>query len=281
MSRAYRKKNVASFESIIQKGLTALLLTLEQYVEKDIELERIVRVALFLRYSGAFRCNHIFQEILKNCILKQKEDGGWIGVEDSVWSTAFLKEFEEYFQEYRSGWHWLKQQELKSGGWGRSIRDVGRIPLTGSLLFLLPDLSNTNNLEWLKNAWENDYCLNPKLTYKGALFLMALSRCDYQSAGDLVNRTLIWLASQQNEDFGWGPFKGHPVGSSPFCTGVALTGLLQYPEKVDLNVVSKGLTWIQENQLKNGLWADHYIEEGSAWCFYALTEGYRFLKSHP
>jgi len=38
------------------------------------------------------------------------------------------------------------------------------------------------------------------------------------------------------------------------------------------------LKWIKRNQLGDGLWADHYIEEGSAWCFYALTEGYKFLK---
>ncbi len=94
----------------------------------------------------------------------------------------------------------------------------------------------------------------------------------------LFNDTLDWLISQQNEDYGWGYCQRQPVGSTPFCTGVAITGLLQYPDKVAPEVIANGLKWIEENQLEEGLWPDHYIEEGSVWAFYALTEGYKFLK---
>jgi len=69
------------------------------------------------------------------------------------------------------------------------------------------------------------------------------------------------------------------VGSTSFCTGVVIRALLEYPDRIDLNVIANGLEWIEKNQLEEGLWPDHYIEEGSAWAFYALAGGYKFLGS--
>ena len=261
----------------IQKGLSALFLVLKQYLDKQIELERIVRVAVLLNKCGVNKNNSIFQEITKRCLAEQKEDGGWIGVEDTTWCVAFLKNYEEYSREYKKGLEWLKAQRLENGGWGRTNRDIGRIPITGTLLFLLPELSEADGMSWLEREWARDFNSNPKLTYKGAFTLMA-----FKSSGgkfhdpQLFNDTLNWLATQQNEDYGWGACRGHPVGSIPFSTGVAITGLLQYPDKIDSNVIANGLTWIEKTQLEDGLWPDHYIEEGSAWALYALTLGYKF-----
>ena len=268
-----------TYQKSIQKGLAAILLTLRQYLEKEIELERIIRVAVLLMKSGVNQNNSIFREIAKRCLAEQKEDDGWIGVEDSVWCVAFLKEFEEYSQEYKRGLDWLQKQKLENGGWGKTKRDIGRIPITGILLCLLPELSNKDSLTWLENEWKKEYSLNPKFTYKSAFTLMTLKSNDHQFIdSSLLKNTIDWLTSQQNEDYGWGPCKGQPIGSTPFCTGVAMIGLLQYPNNIDQNVISNGLNWIENNQLENGLWPDHYIEEGSIWSLYALTEGYKLLK---
>lgn len=268
-----------TYQIAIQKGLTGLLLVLREYLGKQIELERIVRVAVLLMRSGVNQNNSIFQEISKRCLAEQKDDGGWIGVEDSIWCVAFLKNFEEYFQGYKNGLDWLKGQKLKNNGWGKTSRDIGRIPITGILLYLLPELSNVDSLRWLESEWEREFSINPKLTYKSAFTLMAFKRNDCQFLDShLFNDTLDWLISQQNEDYGWGYCQGQPVGSTPFCTGVALTGLLQYPDRIAPNIIANGLKWVEKNQLTEGLWPDHYIEEGSAWTFYALTEGYKFLK---
>ncbi len=263
----------------IQKGLTALFLILKQYLDKRIELERIARVAVLLKRSGVNQNNSIFLEIAERCFAEQKDDGGWIGVEDTAWCTAFLKYFEEHTPEYKRGLDWLKIQKLENGGWGKTHRDIGRIPITGTLLYLLPELSDSNSISWLEREWEREFDINPRLTYKGAFTLMAFKSGDCQFSDTLLfNKTLDWLASQQNEDYGWGACRGHPVGSTPFSTGVAITGLLQYPENIDQNVIANGLKWIEKNQLEEGLWSDHYIEEGSAWTLYALTEGYKFLR---
>lgn len=278
MSKEIESKSL--FQSTIQKGVAALYLVLRQYLDKQIELERIVKTAVLLIKSGAIKNNSIFQEIAKVCILRQKPDGGWIGVEDSVWAVAFLRAFEEYAHKYKNGLDWLKKQQLNDGGWGKTNRDIGRIPITGILVYLLPELSNKDSAYWLDNEWKRDFSLNPKLTYKGAFYLMALKSSDNKFANrDLLDNTLDWLASQQNEDYGWGPCKGHPIGSTPFCTGVALTGLLQYHHRINRDLITSGLKWIEMNQLEDGLWPDHYIEEGSIWSLYALTEWHKLLKA--
>ncbi len=265
----------------IQRGLTGLCITLEDFFKREIELARIAKIVVILYKDGLNLNNVLIEKIEEQCLKTQKSDGGWISVEDSFWITAFLKTRND-LREYENGLKWLKSWQLTNGSWGKTNRDIGRIPTTGLLLYLLPELSNDKSFSWLEQEWHKDCAINPKLTYKGAFCLMALNSTNRQFTDkNLFENTLKWLASEQNDDFGWGPWRGHPVGSSPFCTGVALVGLLQFPDLVDRQVIVNGLEWIRKKQLPNGLWPDHYIEEGSAWCLYALTEGYRFLKSHP
>jgi len=142
----------------------------------------------------------------------------------------------------------------------------------------LLELSNPGNLKWLENEWKKEFNLDPKLTYKCAFTLMAFNKNKYQfDSGHLFSDSLDWLISQQNDDYGFGPWKRHSMGSDPWCTGISLIGLLQHPDKVPKQVIYNCLEWLKEKQLPNGLWSYHYIEEGSIWALYALTEGYRFL----
>ena len=274
--------NKLFIETEVNRSLGSLLVLLTDFVEKQMELERLLKVAFLLLRSGVRTDNSVFAEVAKRCLIEQKADGGFIDVEDSAWAVAFLKRYPELVDEYKHGLIWLRQRQLESGGWGKNERDTGRIPITGVLLYLLPELANIKSLRWIEKAWKEDYIQQPALTYKAAFSFMALKTTNSMfSDQTLFKDTEKWLESQQNDDLGWGPWRGHPVGSSPFCTGVALVGLLQYPNLVDKQVIVNGLEWIQKKQLPGGLWSDHYIEEGSAWCFYALTEGYRFLKRHP
>lgn len=263
----------------IRKGVSSLLLILEQYLEKEIELERLARVAVLLIKSGVSIHNSTFYKIRRHCLSLQKTDFGWIANEDSVWCVALLKELNENLEEYHLGSQWLGNRKLKCGGWGKTNRDIGRITITGILLYLLPELANKASLEWLEREWKKDFGLNPKLTYKAAFTLMAIKSTGFEFVDNvLFDNTLNWLMSQQNEDNGWGPVKGHPIGSTPFCTGVALIGLLQYPDKIHSTIITNGLKWLKENQLEDGMWPDHYIEEGSIWSLFALIEGFKYLK---
>ena len=272
--------NNQNFEITIQKGLAALLLILREYLEKQIELKRIVRVAVLLIRAGVSINNSVFQEIARHCLREQKDDGGWIGVEDSMWCVVFLKNFEGYFKEYKSGLDWLDEQWLKNGGWGKTNRDIGRITTTGILLHLLPELSSEAGLRWLKNEWEKDLSCDIRLTYKGAFFLLGLKSSGISSHNcPLIKETYSFLENEQNDDCGFGPWKDHPIGSDPWSTGIVLLGLLAYAELTTRNVIEKAVNWLTEKQLSDGLWPYHYIDEGSSYVYWGLIEALKYLKS--
>ncbi len=262
----------------LQKGIVALLNVLQEFLHKGIELERLCRVAVLLCESGVSKNNLLFKKIAERCLVEQKRDGGWVGVEDSIWCVSLLKKYEEYNQEYSKGMGWLEGQQLKDGGWGKTVRDKGRIPITGVLLYLLPELARLDSCRWLENEWVREFNSNPKLTYKCAFTLMGLKSSNHQFTDNYLANSVNWLVTQQNEDHGFGPWKGHTVGSDPWCTGIATVGLLQYPKKVPQKTIANSLKWLKEKQLEAGLWSHHYVDEGSVWALYALVKGHDFLK---
>lgn len=94
----------------------------------------------------------------------------------------------------------------------------------------------------------------------------------------LIPETVEYLMSEQNDDDGFAPWKGHPVGSEPWSTGIDLLGLTAFPDMVKPEVVESTLDWLRRNQLPNGLWPCHYIEEGSAYCYWGAVEAMKYLK---
>ncbi len=266
----------------IFRGILALARLVLDLLQKGIELERPCRAAYFLIKSGVGTNHTTFRHLAERSIEQQKEDGGWLDVTSTMWCTAFLQLVNPSSASVDKALLWLERQRHKDGSWGTSLRDIGRIPITGSVLSFIPQLVSECSLEWLEKQWMRECELNPKLTYKAALSLMAFGRNDYHPSDELlIPGTLEWLAKQQNEDRGWGPWKNHPVGSTPSCTGMALLGLLQYPDMVDSAVLRSGADGLVKGQLEGGLWPDHYIDEGSAWALWALSETLAFLACDP
>jgi hypothetical protein len=267
-------------QAVVQRGLVALLQIIRDFLDKEIELERICRVAVLLCKSGVNPNNSLFRQVVERCILEQKGDGGWLGVVDTMWCTAFLETYQDYSHAVESALEWLNEHRHDDGSWGRTKRDIGRIPITALMLYLLPRLSSKLSLEWLEKKWIQERKIDPKLTYKAAFTLMAFKESNYHSFDQqLVSETKRWLVSQQGDNFGWGPCKGHPVGSTPYCTGIALIGLLQYPDDIDFQIFLNALKWLTQNQLTSGLWADHYIEEGSSWALFAFAKAMAYLNA--
>lgn len=273
------KLDLKGEKAVIQRGVTALIHIMQEFLLKEIELERICRVAVLLHQGGVNPNNSIFHKLAERCVSTQKEDGGWLSVVETMWCATYLYMFEDSSSQVEQAIYWLKTQRHKDGSWGRTKRDMGRIPVTALILSLLPELNSEKSLLWVEKEWMREWNLGTKLTYKGAFSLMAFSKNNYQPNSQLIHQIIQWLESEQNDDFGWGPFKNHPVGSTPFCTGVALIGLLQYPDKVNPKVLKDSLEWLKNNQLPSGLWADHYIEEGSGWAFFALSKLMSYLKN--
>jgi len=212
-----------------------------------------------------------------------RSDGGWIDVEETLFAVKILSLVNSSFAtKIRKGTEWLLSQRNSDGGWGKTNRDISRIPVTGLLLHLLPELSDERAVNWLKEEWRKDFEGPTRLTYKGAFFLLGLSASGV-SVDDcsLVQDTYFFLHNEQNDDGGFGPWKDHPIGSDPWSTGIVLLGLLSYQDLVKKDVIEGAVNWLVENQLPNGLWAYHYIEEGSAYAYWGLVEALKYLAKEP
>ena len=265
-------------EAAIQRGIDSLSHIVREFLYKNIELLRVYRTAVLLKECGVNPFNQVFDELARKCIENQRKDGGWTDVEETLWCAAFLYIYENHSGSVIGAIKWLEGQEHKDGCWGRSVRDKARIPLTSLLLCFLPQLNSDVRFKWLENKWQQEQKMLPDLTYKSALTIMAFSRNNYKPGNkQLINKAIDWLCEQQNDDGGWGPWKDHPVGSDPWCTGICLTSLTHFPGIAPSDVIKNGLVWILKKQLSNGLWPYHYIEDGSSWALYALIKGNNLL----
>ncbi len=251
----------------------ALQSLLGQLVKKDLELMRPCRTASLMVLSKVSR-NSMPSILLDKVLSEQREDGGWVGPNDTMWALIYLKVIgQQQGEAFQRGLSWLKSNRGSEYGWGRSSRDVARIPITGRILYFLPELASEEYLEGLERLWGQEF---NSLTYKAAFTLAAFHASDYRPGKNgLIEDTVSWLVSQQNSDGGFAPWRDHPVGSEIYCTAVALLGLTSFPELVDHTRILNAVRWIGCTQLPNGLWPYHQIEDGGSWGLFAI-----YLSSH-
>lgn len=248
----------------------ALQSLLRQLLSNRIEMLRPCRTAC-LMILGGMSPNSVPDELTEQILREQRKDGGWVGPDDTLWAILYLK-LVQYadVERIQRAVEFLRNTRSDEYGWGRSERDIPRIPVTGRILFFMPELCTGPYVDGLIRLWNTE---RNSLTYKASFTLAALHTANVAAEhGSLVSETIEWLASQQNEDGGFSPWKGHPVGSDIFCTAIASLGLTMYPTDVSESVLCRSLLWMKESQLGNGLWAYHQIEDGSAWGFYAIRK---------
>jgi len=239
--------------------------------KKEIEIKRITKTASLLISSG-LSPNSISDKIIKKVINQQETDGGWVSVADTIWNTFFLSLInkEKYCDTINNGKNYLINQKNKYGLWGRSKRDMSRIPISGILLYLFPDIAKKKELKQLEALWDSE--IN-SIVYKAGYTLMAFKKNEYfPQRREIIKKTCRWLAENQRNDGGFAPWREHPVDSDVFCTSISILGLLQYPELVPEYTFQKTYSWLINNRLKSGIWKYHEIEDGSSWGLYALTE---------
>lgn len=241
---------------------------LRQLIKHDIELLRIARTAA-LMLQGGLSPNSVPPEIMNRVVSEQRPDGGWVGPDDTMWILLFLKLMgKSDTTTYASGLEYLCHNRQENC-WGRSSRDIPRIPVTGRILYFLPELNTSENLEHLLALWQKE---KNSLTYKAAYTIMACRKFGYSYDEEIVRSAITWLKNQQNDDGGFGPWKNHPAGSDVFCTSVVVLGLAQYAFSDDLVAfIKRSLTWMQSTQIPNGLWPYHQIEDGASWGFFTLN----------
>ena len=254
----------------VLKATVSLRAMLKEMLAKDLELKRITKTASLLLMSG-LSPSSIPKKILDRCESEQDRDGGWVGIADTTWNVVFLSLYDKnrYQQIIDSGIKYLEANTNKSGLWGRSFRDVSRIPVSGLVLAMIPQLQKQCYLQKLEELWLSEI---HSLTYKAGYTLMAFSSSGYvPQESEIITDTVSWLSFSQRRDGGFAPWKEHPVASDVLCTSIAILGLLGYKDLVSIDRFTKTLKWLEDNQLKTGIWAFHEIEDGASWGLYALN----------
>ena len=222
---------------------------------KHLDLKRITKTASLLINSG-LSINSVPMAITRRCLIEQSEDGGWVSITDTMWNTYFLQLLgpRQYREQIDRAKTFLLTQINEHELWGRSQRDISRIPVSGILFYLFPGLANKHRLLLLEKLWKSE---KNSLTYKAAYTLMAFKAAGY-TPGDkiLTGDTVRWLMENQRPDGSFAPWKTHPAASDVFCTSVAVLGLLQYKDSVLPETFEKSYDWLLSTRLPNGIWPD-------------------------
>lgn len=257
------------------RATMSLLNMCNEMFRKNIEIRRITKTSALLLMSG-LSPNDIPKKILNRCLESQKEDGGFIGNTDTLWNIKFLEYYPQHNQERAKALKWLLEGNGEEEGFGRSKRDMHRIPVTGLALYLLPEIANDKNLTWLEQTWSSE--LN-SLTYKAAYTILAFNQNHYipKSNPNLIVESANWLKSQQETSGGFAPWLGHPVKENVYCTAVALIALISMADSSYTQTIEKAYTYLCQTQLRSGVWSYHEIEDGASWGLYALVQAGKYL----
>lgn len=251
---------------MIKTAVSGLAGFLHSGLGQRLEPCRLARTGYALLKSGcSIRGSFPGNAVASFMVSTQKKDGGWSDVEETLWCLGYLAAFgERYDKGMINGQKWLTSVQLPCGAWGKSNRDQPRIPITALAATFTPGIVGKAGLRWLAKQWEADLNDSIQLTYKGAFFLLAGAHSQASFSKNLVNRTIEYLNSEQEEDGGFSPWKDHPAGSDPWSTGIALWGLSRVGELVPNLTIERALSWLQSKQLPNGLWPYHYLDDGTA-----------------
>jgi hypothetical protein len=265
--------------SLIESTSVGLARFLYSSLQQEMEPVRLARVGYALLVSGCSIKGDFPGQLLGSYLVAtQRQDGGWTDVEETAWCLAYLSAFHHRYEiQIANGVKWLSSVRLPCGAWGKTDRDRPRIPVTALVVALVMGGAESEAMTWLASQWEADLTSPTQLTYKGAFFLLAHAHSKTAVGDHLVKRTVVYLNQEQEDNGGFGPWKGHPVGGDPWITGVALWGLSAYTEVVAVEVLTRAVSWLQSKQLPNGLWPYHYLDDGSAMALIGISSILPFL----
>lgn len=256
------------------RATMSLLNMAHEMHRKNIETGRITKTCALLLMSG-LSVQDLDINIVERCLMSQRPDGGFIGNTDTIWNSKLLEYYPKFNVERDAAIVWLKKDNGEEPGWGRSKRDMHRIPVTGLALYLIPELRERRTMDWLVRLW---MCERNSLTYKAAYTLLAYQKCGHRDVWqEQMFDAVDWLISQQEENGGFAPWRGHPVGANVYCTALALLGIMSDVHRHD-NSVAKAYKYLCASQLKTGIWPYHEIEDGSSWGLFAMSQAEVYLE---
>jgi hypothetical protein len=121
-----------------------------------------------------------------------------------------------------------------------------------------------------------DFSSPVRLSYKAAWFLLSQGKRELDLR--LGEQTEKHLLVDQRKDGGWGPWREHPAPTDCFSTGIAMWAIASsHTDNQTGEALERAIQWCESFRLDNGLFATHYIEEGSAWIHLGWSAALRRL----
>ncbi len=264
-------------ERFITAAVAKLINFLDDAITKLLEPVRVARTATALLLAGNNKSGNLFQRAVEQLIQSHRQDGGWSEAEETAWAIgciSLVRGLED--PAVQSAMRWLNNERKLGGGWGAHPRDQVRIRSTALISTLAPTVIKKEDINWLINEWQRDFNSPVRLSYKAGFYLLAMPQ---DQEDKLVKQTIDHLAQDQNDDGGFAPWKGHPIGSDPWSTGVVLWGLSRWVDQVNHAVLEKALNWLQETQLPSGYWPYHYLDDGTSLALIGSVAALKSLKA--
>jgi hypothetical protein len=268
--------HIGSLPKDLKPTTTILQTILEDFIHRGLPHRRIARLAGLLLLSGVDGTSAGWKEmVFRYLTSKRHADGGWTDCEDTAWCLFALHGLGETSKVLERSMQWLVA-ERSGNGWGYCSRDAPCIPITATVQLLVPSLRDNLSAVWLYEQWLRDFSGPIRLSYKAAWFLLAHG--DEEKDISLGKQTLEHLLADQREDGGWGPWHHHPAPTDCFSTGIAMWAIASTSIKSHTDeALGRAVKWCESNRLENGLYATHYIEEGSAWLHLGWSAALRRL----
>lgn len=264
-------------ERFITAAVAKLINFLDDAITRSLEPVRVARTATALIFTGNKKSGDLFQRATDQLVQSQRPDSGWSDPEETAWAVGCISLVRgQDNPAVQSAMRWLINERKHGGGWGIHPRDQARIRTTALISALAPTVIRKEDINWLKNEWAHDFRGPVRLSYKAGFFLLAMPQ-GYKN--ELVKQTIDHLAQYQNDDGGFAPWKGHPIGSDPWSTGVVLWGLSRWGDQVDHAVLEKALNWLQKTQLPSGYWHYHYLDDGTSLALIGSVAALKSLKT--
>jgi len=264
---------------VVKRATGQLAHFVQLALHQQLEPVRVARAAYALLSCGCSRNVPFLGHTVSSYLTAaQRSDGGWVDVEETAWCLGYLSAFgDRYIIEVANGRNWLASVRLPCGAWGKCERDQPRITLTALISTLAPETVDASGLEWLTKQWKADLANPVQFTYKGAFFLIALMHELAPHDDELLDQTLAHLCAEQEVDGGFAPWKGHPAGGDPWTAGIVLWGLSKFAKRVPAGILERTAAWLQSRQLPDGLWAYHYLDDGTSMALIGLSSVLPFL----
>ena len=270
------KIGIESKFDVLKPTAAILQEILVDFIQRKLPYRRVARLAGLLLLSGVDGAHAHWPEMVLHYLAnKRQSDGAWVDCEDTVWCIYVLQCLGEEPEVLERSRKWLAA-ERSGDGWGYCQRDAPCIPITSIVRLLIPALCDDRSSTWLYEQWLRDFSGPVRLSYKAAWFLLSQGRQEKDLR--LGEQTLKHLLVDQREDGGWGPWREHPAPTDCFSTGIAMWAIASsHSDNQTDEALERAIQWCESLRLDNGLFATHYIEEGSAWIHLGWSAALRRL----